>query len=96
MSKIWIFFSPCRHCGCTSASLTLIILFSETLIFLIKKYFSEIYFLKENKESDKTFGNFSSVEMESSELINYLTNMCQSGQCTTIVSFLVFWEFSFT
>jgi hypothetical protein len=75
------------YCG-TSASLALIILFSEILILIL--FFSEICFLKENKESDKTFGNFSFIEMESSELRNYLTNMYQSGQGTTIVSFLVF------
>jgi hypothetical protein len=29
-----------------------------------------LFFLKENKKSDKTFGNMSFVEIESSKLIN--------------------------
>jgi hypothetical protein len=35
--------------------------------------------LKENKESDAIVENVSFVEMASSELINYSTNMCHSG-----------------
>jgi hypothetical protein len=44
------------------ASLTLIILFSEML-----EISENIFFLKENKESDKIFGNISFVEMESAK-----------------------------
>jgi hypothetical protein len=32
--------------------------------------------MNENKKSDKFFENISFVEMESSKLINYSTNMC--------------------
>jgi len=37
-----------------------------------------------NKKSDRIFENISFVEMESSKLINYLTNMCWSDQGTTL------------
>ncbi len=43
------------------------------------KFFTKkrgIFFVNENKESDRIFENISFVEMESSKLINYLTNMC--------------------
>jgi hypothetical protein len=46
-------------------------------------FFSEI-FQKERKESDEIFKNKPFFEMGSSKLIDYLTNMCQSGQGTTI------------
>jgi hypothetical protein len=45
---------------------------SSTLVIL----FSKIFFLQENNESDKIFGNRSFVEMKFSKLINYSTNMC--------------------
>jgi len=47
------------------------------------KFFTKkrgIFFVNENKESDRIFENISFVEMESSKLINYLTNMCWSDQ----------------
>jgi hypothetical protein len=64
---------------------------------LIKSYLTnvkifKIYFLiffkkilKENIESDGIFENISFVEMESSKLINYLTNMCPSDLGTIIL-----------
>jgi dynactin complex subunit len=51
-----------------------------------KTLFSEIFFLKERKESDEIFKNKPFFEMGSSKLIDYLTNMCQSGQGTTITA----------
>jgi hypothetical protein len=39
-------------------------------------FFLETLFLKENKESYGIFVNISFVEMESSKLIIYLTNIC--------------------
>jgi uncharacterized membrane protein len=48
----------------------------------------EIFSLKESKESDEIVGNISFLKMESSKLINYLTNMCLSGQSTTILVML--------
>ncbi len=50
------------------------------------KKISEIFFLKERKESDEIFKNKPFFEMGSSKLIEYLTNMCQSGQGTTITA----------
>jgi len=41
---------------------------------------SWIFFLKGNKNYNEIFGNISFVEMESSKLINYSTNMWWSGQ----------------
>jgi hypothetical protein len=38
---------------------------------------SEKIILNENKEFDKIFENISFTEMKSSNLINYLTNMCE-------------------
>jgi hypothetical protein len=57
-----------------SANLTLIVFFLNVEIFKKKKT------LNENKGSDETFQNMSFVKMESSTLINYSTNKCQSGQ----------------
>ncbi len=51
---------------------------------------SEIFFGKENKESNGKFDDISFVEMESSKWINYLTNMGQSDKGTTIVYDLTF------
>jgi hypothetical protein len=47
-------------------------------------FFLETFFLKENKESDGVFVNISFVEMESSKLINYSTNMCWSDEGTML------------
>ncbi len=47
-------------------------------------FFLETFFLKENKESDGIFVNISFVEIESSKLINYLTNMCWSDKGTML------------
>jgi hypothetical protein len=38
-----------------------------------------------NKKSNEIFEDILGVKMESSKLINYSTNMCQSGQGTTIL-----------
>jgi hypothetical protein len=40
----------------------------------------KIFSLNENTKYDGIFENTSFVKMESSKLIIYLTNMCQSGQ----------------
>jgi len=40
----------------------------------------KIFSLKENTKYDGILENTSFVKMESSKLIIYLTNMCQSGQ----------------
>ncbi len=42
-------------------------------------------FVKENKEYDKTLENILLVKIEYSKLINYLTNMYQSGQGITVI-----------
>jgi hypothetical protein len=46
--------------------------------------FLETFFLEENKESDGIFVNISFVEMESSKLTNYSTNMCWSDEGTML------------
>jgi hypothetical protein len=48
------------------------------LKFSLKKYYfsTNIFFLKENEESDGIFENISFFRMESSKPINYLTKMC--------------------
>jgi uncharacterized membrane protein len=48
----------------------------------------EIFSLKESKQPDEIVGNISFLKMESSKLINYLTNMCLSGQGTSILVML--------
>jgi hypothetical protein len=45
---------------------------------------SKLFVLKENSKFDEIFENISFVKMDSSKSINYLTNMCLSGQGTTI------------
>jgi hypothetical protein len=49
---------------------------------LFQKYlkFSTKKIRNENKKYDGMFENLSFVEMESSKLIIYLTNMCSNGQ----------------
>jgi hypothetical protein len=65
------------------------IIFRNVKIFHIKRIITEILpqknNLKENKESDEMFENISFVEIESSVLINYSTNMCRSDQGATIL-----------
>jgi hypothetical protein len=41
--------------------------------------------VKENKEYDKILENILLVKIESPKLVNYLTNMYQSGQGITII-----------
>jgi uncharacterized membrane protein len=48
----------------------------------------EIFSLKESKQPDEIVGNISFLKMESWKLINYLTNMCLSGQGTSILVML--------
>ncbi len=61
------------------------IIFRNVQIFK-KIFFSEVFFLKERKESDEIFKNKPFFEMGSSKLIDCLTNMCQSGQGSTITA----------
>jgi hypothetical protein len=53
------------------------------------KISKNVSFLKnifwKKRESDRILGNRSFVKMKSTELINYSTNMCQSGQGTTVL-----------
>jgi len=55
----------------------------QHLLYYYKKF--QETFQRENKRSNGILGNISFVEMEFSILINYLTNMCQSGQDTIVV-----------
>jgi hypothetical protein len=55
----------------------------QHLLYYYKKF--QETFQTENKIYDGILGNISFVEMEFSILINYLTNMCQSGQDTMVV-----------
>jgi hypothetical protein len=57
------------------------------LRFSKNNFFTEI--ILENKESNEIFEDILGVKMESSKLINYSTNMCQSGQGITILDMYV-------
>jgi hypothetical protein len=66
----------------------LYIIFRNVEIFRKKKIRN--IFLKEKKESDRIFENISYIKMESSKLIDYLTNMCRTEQGTMVVSYLYY------
>jgi hypothetical protein len=55
-----------------------------------------IWNILENKESNEVFEDILVVKMESSKLINYSTNMCQSGQGTTILDMYVLEDLPFS
>ncbi len=54
-------------------------------ILKVFSFFFKYFFSEAKIKFDGIFENISFVKIESSKLINYSTNMCRSGQGTTVV-----------
>jgi hypothetical protein len=76
----WSFY---RQLPFTATSSANIYTYSSTLVIL----FSKIFFLKENNESDKLFGNKSFVDMKFSKLILFNKHVL-TGQGPMVVAFV--------